>query len=131
VLRDEKQGAKKILGQMRRQLKAGTTASAVNPQGKAPTKLSASALEGLKSAVTYFGNHLPFMDYAGWSERRLPIGSGVTEAACKTLIKQRMCQSGMRWSVNAADALISLRALYLTPSRWDYFWTQHMKTPAI
>jgi len=49
----------------------------------------------------------------------------VTEAACKTLIKQRMCQSGMRWSIAASDALISLRALYLTPSRWDHFWDQH------
>jgi len=131
VLRDEKQGAKKILGQMRRKMKAGTTEAATNGQSKASIKLSGSALEGLQSAVTYFANHLPFMDYAGWSERRLPIGSGVTEAACKTLIKQRMCQSGMRWSVNAADALISLRALYLTPSRWDYFWTQHMKNPSI
>jgi len=65
------------------------------------------------------------MDYAAWQGQKLPIGSGVTEAACKTLIKQRMCQSGMRWSISASDALISLRALYLTASRWDHFWTQH------
>lgn len=131
VLRDEKQGAKKILGRMRRQLKAGSTPPEANSSAKPMIKLTASAREGLQSAVTYFANHLHCMDYAGWSERQLPIGSGVTEAACKTIIKQRMCQSGMRWSVNAADALISLRALYLTPSRWDFFWTQHMKTPSI
>ena len=107
------------------------TQSEAPGQAKPPVKLSASALEGLQSAVTYFANHLHCMDYAGWSQRQLPIGSGVTEAACKTLIKQRMCQSGMRWSLNAADALISLRALYLTPSRWDFFWTHHMKTPAL
>jgi len=133
VLRDESLGARKILAHMRRRLKAaeGTVQTQRGAQAKEPVKLTASAREGLQSAVTYFDNHLETMDYAGWSQRQLPIGSGVTEAACKTLIKQRLCQSGMRWTVPAADALISLRALYLTPSRWDHFWTQYLQTPAI
>ena len=113
VLRDEPGGAKKVLARMKRRLKPA--AAPLNPTSR----------EALQSAVTYFANHLPTMDYAGWQARHQPIGSGVTEAACKTLIKQRMCQSGMRWSLAAADALISLRALHLTPSRWDHFWKQH------
>jgi len=37
------------------------------------------------------------MNYAMHTEKNLPIGSGVTEAACKTLVKQRLCGLGMRW----------------------------------
>jgi hypothetical protein len=49
------------------------------------------------SAWTYFNNHRHQMDYPGFLAEGLPIGSGVTEAACKTLVKQRLCASGMRW----------------------------------
>ncbi len=37
------------------------------------------------------------MSYARNVEANIPIGSGVTEAACKMLVKQRLCNSGMRW----------------------------------
>lgn len=37
------------------------------------------------------------MHYARYRAQGLPIGSGVTEAACKTLVKQRLCGSGMKW----------------------------------
>ena len=37
------------------------------------------------------------MDYASLVAQALPIGSGVTEAACKMIVKQRLCQSGMKW----------------------------------
>ena len=50
------------------------------------------------------------------------IGSGVTEAACKTLVKQRLCRSGMRWKEDGAQTILSLRALLLTPTRWDQCW---------
>lgn len=48
----------------------------------------------------------------GW-----PIGSGVTEAACKTLVKQRLCRAGMRWTEDGAQTILSLRALLLPPPR--------------
>ena len=51
----------------------------------------------LLAALTYFINHRHMMDYATQTAKNLPIGSGVTEAACKTLVKQRLCCSGMRW----------------------------------
>lgn len=89
------------------------------PRSDSLTKV---AREALSKAETYFANHLTRMDYAGWKARGLPIGSGVTEAACKTPIKQRLCQSGMRWRIKASNAFISLRAIYLTPSHWDQFW---------
>ena len=38
------------------------------------------------------------MDYVGYRRRGLPIGSGVTQAACKTVFTQRFKRSGMRWN---------------------------------
>ncbi len=54
---------------------------------------SQSLREGLESAVTYFGNQKHRMHYGYHTARHQPIGSGVTEAACKVLIKQRFCRS--------------------------------------
>lgn len=121
ILRDEPGGALQVLASLRRRL---GRAMPLKGEESLPA-LNQPQREALQSAETYYVNHLGSMDYAGWQQKGQPIGSGVTEAACKTLIKQRMCQSGMRWSIAASDALISLRALYLTPSRWDHFWQQH------
>jgi hypothetical protein len=76
----------------------------------------------LQACITYFGNHLHQMRYARYRENGMPIGSGVTEAACKTLVKQRLCCSGMRWAPEGAQIILSLRALVLTKSRWEQFW---------
>jgi hypothetical protein len=76
----------------------------------------------LQSAITYFSNHLHQMNYADYAEAGYPIGSGVTEAACKTLVKQRLCCSGMRWTPAGAQTILSLRALVKTDCRWDQFW---------
>lgn len=88
----------------------------------ATAELSANQRQQLQSAITYFYNHHPQMDYAAARENRWPIGSGVTEAACKTLVKQRLCRSGMRWKEKGAAVVLSLRALLLTPDRWRQFW---------
>lgn len=84
--------------------------------------LSESVQEKLQSAITYFANHQPQMDYANYRAKHFPIGSGVTEAACKTLVKQRLCCSGMKWKEKGASIVLSLRALVLTQARWDQFW---------
>jgi hypothetical protein len=78
--------------------------------------------EKLNAAVTYFQNHVHQMNYSDYRDRAYPIGSGVTEAACKTVIKQRLCCSGMRWKETGAAVVLSLRALVLTPTRWSQFW---------
>jgi len=52
------------------------------------------------------------MRYYELQSKGLMIGSGVVEAACKTLVTQRLKQSGMRWSVGGAQAI-------LTPRGWD------------
>ena len=79
-------------------------------------------LSGLESAITYFRNQKSRMNYSYHTARCQPIGSGVTEAACKVLIKQRFCKSGSRWKEEGASAVLSIRSLKLTPGRWSAFW---------
>ena len=50
------------------------------------------------------------------------IGSGVTEAGCKVIIKQRLCQAGMRWKEKGCASVLRLRALNRTEGRWEQFW---------
>jgi hypothetical protein len=84
--------------------------------------LSQSARDTAYSAWTYFKNQRHRMDYPGFVAEHLPIGSGVTEAACKSLVKQRLCASGMRWKTTGAKVVLSLRALTHTVGRWTQFW---------
>ena len=85
-------------------------------------KISKSNRENLESSITYFKNHKAKMRYAQNQQENIAIGSGVTEAACKTLVKQRLCNSGMRWKEKGAQSVLSLRSLAHTDSRWDQFW---------
>lgn len=88
------------------------------------TKMTAKLRQGLQSAVTYFRNHKHQMRYARYRAQGLPIGSGVTEAACKTVVKQRLCCSGMKWVERGARMVLSLRTLVLTRERWQQFWAR-------
>ena len=76
----------------------------------------------IMSTITYLQNQKGRMNYSYSVERNWPIGSGVTEAACKTLIKHRLCKSGSRWKDDGALAVLSIRGLRLTPGRWQEFW---------
>lgn len=81
-----------------------------------------AARQALAAACTYFANNLGRMNYASYRKRHLPIGSGVTEAACKSLVKQRMCGSGMKWRSAGADDVLTLRAITRTHGAWQEFW---------
>ncbi len=76
----------------------------------------------LLATITYLQNQKGRTNYPYSVERNWPIGGGVTEAACKTLIKHRLCKSGSRWKNDGALAVLSIRALRLTPGRWQEFW---------
>ena len=76
----------------------------------------------LDAAITYFRNQKKLMKYAEHVEESLPIGSGVTEAACKVIVKQRLCNSGMRWKEQGAATVLSLRTLNYSEGRWNQFW---------
>lgn len=76
-------------------------------------------------AVTYFTNHHQKMNYSASLKRNLPIGSGVVEAACKVLVKQRLSISGCRWERDTVDDILAVRGLVLTPGRYEQLW-QHI-----
>jgi hypothetical protein len=57
----------------------------------------------------YFLSNAPRMRYHWFRSRGLFTGSGVVEASCKTVISQRLKQSGMHWTVAGADSIIALR----------------------
>jgi hypothetical protein len=86
--------------------------------------LNETAREGLHKAITYFENHHQQMKYAQRVAANLPIGSGVTEAACKTLVKMRLCKTGAKWTEEGAAVVLSLRCLVYTPERWEQFWAK-------
>ncbi len=81
-------------------------------------------IEKRHRAVTYLKNNLSLMRYSMAVRNNWPIGSGVTEAACKTLVKQRLCCSGMRWKYESAAIVLGIRALTQTKGRWEQFWNK-------
>ena len=83
--------------------------------------------EEVRQVITYYENHKNKMSYAHHLKNHLPIGSGVTEAACKILVKQRMCVSGSRWKDDGASCVLALRTLKLTTGRWQQFWGYVMR----
>jgi hypothetical protein len=103
-------------------------AAAILKQLKSLSKarLWAKEDEDVQRAITYFGNQSKAgrMDYAARVAKNEPIGSGVTEAACKVIVKQRLCGSGMKWKESGAAAVLSLRCLTHTTERWDQFWAK-------
>ena len=62
-----------------------------------PKSLRGKAKENYETAYNYLLNHRGGMDYAAYRKKHLPIGSGVTEAACKIVFTQRFKCSGMIW----------------------------------
>lgn len=66
----------------------------------------------------YLRKRKPFMDYAAYRARGLPIGSGITEAACKTVFTQRLKQSGMTWEIAGGQVIVDLRTIWLS-SVWQ------------
>jgi len=65
-------------------------------------------------AYNYLRKRIPFLDYVRYRHDHLPIGSGVTEAACKTVFTQRMKQSGMTWNGETGQRILDLRLIHLS-----------------
>jgi len=76
--------------------------------------LSGSKAKTLLSVAAYFHRNRDRMRYNDYLAQGLPIASGSVEGACKNLIKDRMERSGMRWTPLLAQAIVKLRALYLS-----------------
>lgn len=71
--------------------------------------------------ICYFEKNKERMRYADFKKRGLFVGSGVMEAGCRTVVGQRLKQSGMHWTVSGANNIITLRCSLLS-NRWEDFW---------
>ncbi len=111
-LKHENNAAAELLDTMKEQVK----------KNEGNKKISPAIKDNLSKAVSYFTNQLERMNYSNYTAQNFPIGSGVTEAACKTLIKQRLCKSAMQWRTQGAKIVISIRSLVQTKGRWNQFW---------
>jgi hypothetical protein len=82
--------------------------------------LKGGRAKAVRETITYFENNKQYMKYDEYLAAGYPIGTGVAEGACRHLVKDRMELSGMRWEMEGAQAVISLRALHLN-NQWDAF----------
>lgn len=80
----------------------------------------AKAKAGAK-ALAYFIKNRTRMRYDFFRDQYFFVGSGVVEAACKTLIGQRFKCSGMHWSLRGLHCLLPIRTA-VQSKRFDQFW---------
>jgi len=81
----------------------------------------AEAKKKAEIEIHYLEKNKEYMRYAEFRAQGLFVGSGVVEAGCKTLIGQRLKQSGMEWSVRGANAIISIRSI-IKSNRLEDYW---------
>jgi len=89
--------------------------------------LTAERRRTIHAVTGYLYRNRSRMRYHEYLRDGLPIASGSVEGACKNLIKDRMERSGMRWTIPTAEAMVKLRAVYLSGDR-DAYWHFHINS---
>jgi len=87
--------------------------------------LSGARRKTLCGVADYLHRNRARMRYDEYLAKGWPIASGPVEGACKNLIKDRMERSGMRWTEDMAEAIVQLRAIYLSGD-FDRYWSFHI-----
>ena len=85
------------------------------------TSTNPELVEKIRIEADYFDRNADRMRYPNFRRQHLFVGSGVIEAGCKTVIGSRLKQSGMFWTVRAANAIIALRCCLLN-GRFEDYW---------
>jgi hypothetical protein len=91
--------------------------------------LKGEALKAVRTTCNYFAKNAERMRYDEYLRAGYPIASGVIEGACRHVIKDRMEQGGMRWTLPGAEAMLNVRSVSAS-SEWDNFnsWRQTEQT---
>jgi hypothetical protein len=101
ILRDKPNGAFRVLH----------SAAAL----RARCKLSKERAKKFDTAYGYIRKRTRYMKYAEYKRQGLPISSGVTEAACKTIVTQRLKLSGMKWQLDGScQTILTLRTIHMS-----------------
>jgi hypothetical protein len=79
----------------------------------------------IRNEADYFAGNAARMNYPNFRKQQLFVGSGVIEAGCKTVVGQRLKQSGMFWTVRGANATLALRCCRLNGRFEDYWEARH------
>ena len=93
-------------------------------------RLRKSQKKSLNKVITYFDNHKHMMRYNIYLAAGYPIGTGVIEGACGSLVKDRMDGSGKRWTKKGAQAVLDLRSIKRNGD-WDDYWLYHIEQERI
>lgn len=89
-------------------------------------RLSMDRRKALAAERKFFRRNHHRMAYASFRRRGVPIGSGPVEAACKSLVKTRLCRSGMRWSREGGQQILNFRC-YAKSRLWKEFWEAYQQ----
>jgi hypothetical protein len=94
--------------------------------------LQGQALKDVTTTCNYFEKNAGRMRYDEYLRAGYPIASGVIEGACRHVIKDRMEQGGMRWTLAGAEAMLNVRSVCAS-SAWDDFgsWRQAEAAPRV
>lgn len=90
-------------------------------------RLTSKEEEAYRKAYQYLNNHKAYMDYQEYRRLGLPIGSGITEAGCKTVFTQRFKESGMSWGIEGGGVILTLRLATLSQV-WETVYWQYLTT---
>ena len=104
----------------KRWLDQGKIAKLVASLRAIPTA-DADLAKKLRNQADYFATNAARMNYPKFRKLHLFVGSGVIEAGCKTVIGQRLKQSGMFWTVSGANSILALRCSHLN-GRFEDYW---------
>jgi hypothetical protein len=87
--------------------------------------LQGNRLDEIATVCTYFENNTERMRYDEYLREGYPIATGVIEGACRHVIKDRMEQGGMRWTLEGAEAMLDLRAVNASSAAEEFYvWRQ-------
>ena len=89
-------------------------------------KMFGAKRKTLRGVANYLYRNRLRMRYDEYLAKGRPIASGPVEGACKNLVKDRMERSGMRWTETIAEAILQLRAVYLSGD-FDSYWSFHIE----
>jgi hypothetical protein len=113
LFREESQEGKRWVQQKLTELLRGRVGYVIGGLRQILTKrqLRKSVRETLQKVITFFDNHRRWMPYDVYLGAGLPVGTGVVESACGSVVKHRMEGEGKRWSLEGAEAILALRSL--------------------
>lgn len=90
-------------------------------------KLTPTKRTNLSEVVTYFRTNRQRMRYDQYLAAGYPVGSGVIEGACKHVVGDRLCGTGMRWEIEGSQPMLDLRVTQLN-GEWNQFINYRIKT---